>query len=105
LNHQANLPSVSRFERSPSAVHLRPDGCCRTDRSNPAAIEKPDKIACLLGPGAWVVVQGKLTADGHNNKDRLKTTCPVPECGKEFSYMSNIGLNRVHHLVDSTRKD
>ena len=26
------------------------------------------------------VFAGKLTADGHNNKDRLKTACSVLEC-------------------------
>jgi hypothetical protein len=77
LNHQDNLPSVSRFERLPQ----------------------------LVEPG--LSFRGNLTADGHNinDKDRLKNTCPVPECEKEFSYMSNIGLNRVHDLVDLTRKD
>ncbi len=43
--------------------------------------------SCVTFPSwARVVVQGKLTADGYNNKDRLKTTCPVPECGKEFAF-------------------
>jgi hypothetical protein len=22
----------------------------------------------------------------HNNKDKLKNTCPAPECGKEFPF-------------------
>jgi len=45
-------------------------------------VVKTPQVSC----GAWVVVQGKLTADGLNNKDRLKTPCPVPECGKEFAF-------------------
>ena len=25
-------------------------------------------------------------ASNNNNKDRFSTTCPVPECGKEFAF-------------------
>ena len=42
--------------------------------------------SCVTCPscGAWVVVQGRTT--GGTNKDRFSTTCPVPECGKEFVF-------------------
>jgi hypothetical protein len=35
-----------------------------------------------------VVVQGRITTDGHNNnnKDSLKTVCSVTQCGKEFAF-------------------
>jgi len=36
--------------------------------------------------GAWVVVQGRITAGNNNDKERLRTTCTVPECEKEFSF-------------------
>jgi len=37
-----------------------------------------------------VLVQGKLTADGRNNKDRLETPSPVPECGKVATWLTHL---------------
>jgi len=59
----------------------------------------PDRIlcSCVTCPtcGAWVVVQGRNPRD-NNNKDRLRTTCALPECGKEFSF--DEGETRVFEL-------
>jgi hypothetical protein len=63
-----------------------------------------------MGTGIGHRIVGKvvrrygLAVNNSDDKNR-RTTCTLPECGREFSYMSNIGLNRIHDLVDSTRKD
>jgi len=43
--------------------------------------------SCVTCPrcGAWLVIRGKALEDG-NYKERLNTTCSVPECGKDFAF-------------------
>ena len=49
-----------------------------------------DRILCscvtCAGCGTWIVVQERAAGCITTVNDRLSTTCPVPECGKEFAF-------------------
>ena len=49
-------------------------------------------IACSCvtcpGCGAWIVVRGTGARGVNDETMPIKTTCTVPECGKEFSFVA-----------------
>jgi RNase P subunit RPR2 len=52
--------------------------------------------SCITCPkcGTWVVVEREMTRE--TNKEKLNTTCPGPECGKQFSFAA--GETKVFEL-------
>jgi hypothetical protein len=50
-------------------------------------------IACSCvtcpGCGAWIVVRGRSARGINDEKMPLNTTCTVPECAKEFSFVAD----------------
>ena len=52
--------------------------------------------SCITCPrcGTWVVVEREMTRE--TNKEKLNTTCPGPECGKQFSFA--VGETKVFEL-------
>ena len=75
----------------------------RYDRRYNSRVADCILCSCATCPscGAWVFVQGRITAiTTIINKERLDTTCPVPECGKEFAF--DVGESRVFELPVSS---
>jgi hypothetical protein len=52
--------------------------------------------SCITCPkcGTWVVVEREMTRE--TNKEKLNTTCPGPECGKQFAFAA--GETKVFEL-------
>jgi hypothetical protein len=52
--------------------------------------------SCITCPkcGTWVVVEREMTRE--TNKEKLNTTCPGPECGKQFGFAA--GETKVFEL-------
>ncbi len=52
--------------------------------------------SCVTCPkcGTWVVVEREVTRE--TNKEKVGTTCPAPECGKQFSFA--VGETKVFEL-------
>lgn len=61
-------------------------------------LEMADRIvcSCVTCPkcGTWVVVGQQ--AEGGEKKERVRTNCPAPECGKEFDFET--GETRVFEV-------
>lgn len=51
-----------------------------------------DRIVCSCvicpGCGSWVVVEGEI-ARSNDPEGSVRTTCPLPECSKEFVFATN----------------
>jgi hypothetical protein len=63
-----------------------------------------DRIVCSCvtcpGCGIWVVVEREIArASGTNNKDKVRTRCPLSVCAKEFAFETN--ETRVFELPTS----
>jgi hypothetical protein len=62
-----------------------------TSSEEPYTPAMADRIVCSCvtcpGCGTWVVVEPEIArAGGSNNKDKVRTRCPLPECAKEFVF-------------------
>lgn len=52
--------------------------------------------SCVTCPkcGTWVVVEREVTRE--TNKEKINTTCPAPECGRQFAFA--VGETKVFEL-------